>query len=438
MMCVARCLDGLFYYTTKVRKKSEMGKFLGCNLWRCRGNIVFLRTHKQKRNNGMSHTKDDLLRMGIVAHEIRHSQHRRAQWADYNGVGLYMVTLCVEGRSAVFGRLEGDIRATRGTEAFPHLVPTELGRVVLEEEIRKIHTVFPQVEVWQVAMMPDHIHLLLYIREPLPAKKRLGNVVGGFMGGCSRAWWRMTGRQTEADASGTTAGTTAGKTVGKAAVTGASASGVMGIVGAPRQSLFEEGYHDRIIKRPGMLENIKRYMADNPLRAMMRRTLPRLLERRLHLRIGQQDYAAFGCLFLLKRAEKEQVFYHRRDKTSGLPTEQTAAFLASRERQLNEARQGVVLVSPSISIPEQMVINAAIDERLPVINLQKEPIGPYWKPERHRFEACSRGTLLILAPWGIQDAYATDYARFHHLNDLAEEICSTTEVTLLDVASLTE
>lgn len=404
----------------------------------------------------MSHTKEDLLRLGIVARDIRHSQHRRAQWGDYNGIGLYMVTLCVEGRSAVFGRLEGDIRATRGTKAFPHLVPTELGRVVLEEEIPKIHGIFPQVEVWQVALMPDHIHLLLYIREPLPPKKRLGNVVGGFMGGCSRAWWRRI--QPEANASGTTAGTTAGSiagttagstagttggttassTAGTVAVPGASASGRVGISGASRRPLFEEGYHDRIIKRPGMLENIKRYMADNPLRAMMRRTLPRLLERRLHLRIGQQDYAAFGCLFFLKRAEKEQVFYHRRDKTSGQPTEQTAAFLAARDRQLSEARQGVVLVSPSISTPEQLVINAAIDECLPVINLQKEPIGPYWKPERRRFDACSRGTLLILAPWGIQEDYASDYARFHHLNELAEEICSTTEVTLLDVASLTK
>lgn len=138
----------------------------------------------------MSHTKEDLLRLGIMARDIRHSQHRRAQWGDYNGIGLYMVTLCVEGRSAVFGRLEGDIRAARGTKAFPHLVPTDLGRIVLEEEIPKIHGIFPQVEVWQVALMPDHIHLLLYIREPLPPKKRLGNVVGGFMGGCSRAWWR--------------------------------------------------------------------------------------------------------------------------------------------------------------------------------------------------------------------------------------------------------
>ena len=155
-----------------------------------------------------------------------------------------------------------------------------------------------------------------------------------------------------------------------------------------------------------MLDNIKRYMADNPLRALMRRQLPRLMESRLHLRIGTRDYAAFGALFLLKRAEKEQVFYHRHDKTTGLPTEQTEWYKNERKRQLAEAREGVVLVSPAISKGEKQVINAAIEEGLPVIHLQKEPIGPYWKPERKRFEACARGALLVLTPWGLEEELA--------------------------------
>ena len=201
-----------------------------------------------------------------------------------------------------------------------------------------------------------------------------------------------------------------------------------------RPSLFEAGYHDRIIKRPGMLDTIKRYMSDNPLRALMRRQLPHLMERRLHLRIGTRDYAAFGALFLLKRAEKEQVFYHRRDKATGVPTEQTEAYQRERERQLTEARGGVVLVSPSISAGEKQVINTAIEEGLPVIHLQKEPIGRFWKPERSRFEACARGTLLILAPWAFDEA--TDYARFHQLNELAAEICNTTDAVLLDMAEM--
>ena len=70
------------------------------------------------------------------------------------------------------------------------------------------------------------------------------------------------------------------------------------------------------------------------------------------------------------------------------------------------------------------------DKGYPLIHLQKEPIGPCWKPEKSRFEACTRGTLLILAPWGLDmmDPVAgvpsdSDYSRFHNLNTLAAELC---------------
>ncbi len=389
----------------------------------------------------MPHTKEELSRLGIKPRDIKHDQHRRAQWLDYGDVGLYMITMCVEGRKPVFGHLVGNWRAARGSEDFPHIVQSALAQRIINEELPKISRKYPQVEVWQATFMPDHIHLLIYVRSALPKGKHLGHVIGAFKGGCSRQWWGPGAGGPEAggpgaDATGTTAGTAAGTaagtTAGTAAVPTASAAGI-----TARRPLFEEGYHDRIIRRPGMLEVIKRYMSDNPLRAIMRRSLPDLLERRLHIRIGTHDYAAFGCLFLLKRAEKEQVFYHRKDRSTGIPTEQTEAFRESRLRQLAEARQGVVLVSPAISKGERIVINDAIDEGLPVIQLQKEPISQYWKPELRRFEACSRGMLLILSPWELDEDIAhgspvSDFARFHHLNDLAAEICATTEASLIN------
>ena len=433
----------------------------------------------------MPTSKEELLRRGITPHDIQHNQHRRAEWQDYGGSGLYMVTLCIEGRQALFGRLEGNIRAQRDTADFPHIVLSDLGRIVVEEELPKMHQFYPEIEVWKAAVMPDHLHLLLYVSKPLPKGKRLGDIIRSFKGGCSRAWWAQASaaRETALKSAGTAAAAPAAPAPAApapaalapaaaapaapapaAAPAAAAAVPVLSstVVGFKQPSLFESGFHDRIIKRPGMLDNIKRYMADNPLRALMRRQLPRLMERRLHLRIGTRDYAAFGALFLLKRAEKEQVFYHRRDKTTGLPTEQTEWYKNERKRQLAEAREGVVLVSPAISKGEKLVINAAIEEGLPVIHLQKELIGPYWKPERKRFEACARGALLVLTPWGLEEELeavtalksagttaagttaittaaattVTDYARFHRLNDLAAEICNTTDVVLLDLANL--
>ena len=415
----------------------------------------------------MPTSKEEMQHRGLHPHAVGHSQHRRAGWQPYGGKGLYMVTLCTEGRQPCFGHLEGDIRARRASAAFPHIVLSELGRAVLEEELPKMHRFYPQVELWQVAVMPDHLHLLIRVREPLPKGKHLGHIISGFKGGCSRAWWALLQAQscgaglaasmgTAVDTAGTTAAApaapaatapaapataTAAVPAASAAVPSAAApvaAPLAAPVAAPPPAgppLFEPGYHDRIIKRPGMLENIQRYMADNPLRALMRRQLPHLLERRLHLRIGSRDYAAFGALFLLKRAEKEQVFFHRRDKATGLATELTEDYRQERERLLSEAREGVVLVSPAVSTPEKLVIDTALGDGLPVIHLQKEPIAQYWKPERSRFEACARGTLLILYPWEL-DGLTTDYDRFHRLNELAAEICATTDAVLMEVATL--
>lgn len=396
----------------------------------------------------MPTSKEELLRRGLTPHEIQHNQHRRAEWQDYSGTGLYMITLCIEGRHPLFGHLEGIISAKRGQTDFPHIVLSPLGRAVLEGELPKIHRFYPQIEVWQVAMMPDHLHLLLYVAEPLPQGKRLGDIIRSFKGGCSRAWWgSRAAQETALKSTGTTAAPVPSlSSAVKPSPPVPSLSGALkpsppvpalssAVKPSPqRASLFEAGYHDRIIKRPGMLDIIKRYMNDNPLRALMRRQLPHLMERRLHLHIGTQDYAAFGALFLLKRAEKEQVFFHRRDAATGLPTEQTDAYRQERERLLAEAREGVVLVSPAISRGEKMVIDAAIEEGLPVIHLQKEPLAQYWKPELRRFEACARGSLLIMAPWGLDEHSPSDFASFHRLNDLAAEICKTTDAVLLNIS----
>ena len=396
----------------------------------------------------MPTSKEELLRRGLTPHEIQHNQHRRAEWQDYSGTGLYMITLCIDGRHPLFGHLEGIISAKRGQTDFPHIVLSPLGRTVLEGELPKIHRFYPQIEVWQAAMMPDHLHLLLYVAEPLPQGTRLGDIIRSFTGGCSRAWWGSSAAQETALSSAVKPSPPVPSLSGALKPSPPVPSLSSAVKPSPpvpalssavkpspqRASLFEAGYHDRIIKRPGMLDIIKRYMNDNPLRALMRRQLPHLMERRLHLHIGTQDYAAFGALFLLKRAEKEQVFFHRRDAATGLPTEQTDAYRQERERLLAEAREGVVLVSPAISRGEKMVIDAAIEEGLPVIHLQKEPLAQYWKPELRRFEACARGSLLIMAPWGLDEHSPSDFASFHRLNDLAAEICKTTDAVLLNIS----
>jgi len=137
--------------------------------------------------------------------------------------------------------------------------------------------------------------------------------------------------------------------------------------------------------------------------------------------------------FLLKNPDKVQVFFHRKN-AQGTPTHLTPEYAAEQARLLRSAEEGAVLVTPGISKGEQGVVAAALAARLPLILLQKEPITEFWKPPQGRFYACAEGRLLILAPWSL-DA-SSDYGRFHALNDLARDICQTTEARILNYSSL--
>jgi hypothetical protein len=123
--------------------------------------------------------------------ETKHNQHRRSFWHDYHQRGLYMITMVIGDRKRLFGTIAGRANGRPGTDDAPHVVLSELGRRVLEDEVPKIHRYYPEVEVWRVAIMPDHIHLLLWVRETLRGGKHLGMVVRGFKTGCTRAWWQL-------------------------------------------------------------------------------------------------------------------------------------------------------------------------------------------------------------------------------------------------------
>lgn len=274
--------------------------------------------------------------------------------------------------------------------------------------------------------MPDHWHGLLFVKDTLP--RDLSMVLSGFEGGCSRAMWNLEDIAAGRDP----AERPSQKVHGRA-------------------GLFEKGFNDGIVWRKGQLDNYKRYIMDNPRRALLRRLYPDLMRRCLHIEIAGRNYAAFGNIFLLKRPDKQQVFCHRWEQDTPFPRsvlrasarrkyEETEAFAEEREQWLAVARQGTVLVTPGISKGEQILKTDCITERLPLIHLQREPIGRYWKPEQSRFEACANGTLLILAPWALDEigdtiktlsdgttihiAADSDYSQFHNMNTLAAEICA--------------
>ncbi|MBQ0015859.1 MAG: hypothetical protein KBT04_02610 [Bacteroidales bacterium] len=388
-------------------------------------------------------------------YDTGHNQKRRHKKHRYNDVGTYLVTIVVEGRMSVFGSISGS----------PATVLSPLGLKVLNEDLPKIHAIYPMVEVWKpICIMPDHLHLIIRINSPLPPQKHLGTIVSAFKGGVTRAWHAMMNDRLTPAAQGQRLTPAAqgqrltpaaqGQQLTPAAQGQQLAPAAQGqrltpaVQGQRLTPLFEDNYNDRILMCDGQLKNWKAYLNANPYRWFVMHTRPDLMQRSLCVVIGGIRYGAFGNFMLLRHPEKVQVFFHRKmvddrltpaaqGQTSGwrpkIPTEQTLFWQKEHARLMEIAEQGDVLVTPGISECEKRIKNECISNLHRLIHIQDKPIGRYWKPEKSRFEACAAGTLLILAPWAEDLEGDSDYARFHNLNTLAASVCTLDADTAMQV-----
>ena len=341
---------------------------------------------------------------------MNQAMHRRLKSHDYNGRGIYMLTFSTAGRTPVLGSLvheEGDFR----------IVLTELGKHVAEE-IQALAIRYPQIKVLDYVVMPDHVHILLFVREQMP--QHLGRVVASLKAKCSQAWWQ---RQEETSTLKRTAQNECSTANGQPRPeSGAQPPRLVGGTSVPpplsprKPSLWEPGYHDRYLMHQGQLQTLHNYIHDNPKRLGIKRMRPDLFRVRQHLCIGEQEYASMGNIFLLKSAEKHQVFMHR-NATEGEILQETDRLMACCER-------GAVLVTPGISPGEKAIVHAAIEQGMPLILLRENGFAEYEKPHGRYFEACAAGTLLLLSPWEHHtDRRTISRSQCLSLNDMARSIC---------------
>ena len=350
------------------------------------------------------------------AGEKKASMKRRDDHHDYTERRMYMITLEVEGRRPVFGRLVGNAFAPKGSKDEPRIELTALGQAV-QSEWMGIHDYYPQIEVMAVQMMPDHMHGILFVREQLPV--HLGQVISGFKAGC-----RKIQRRLEADKEIAAEPQPAEK--GKpqpteSATTQEAGTAVSQQVAAqppypPLPPLFAKGYNDLILRSYEELGAWLNYLHDNPRRLLMKRAQPEWLRPFFGLQIGQHCFSGIGNRELLKAAKRKAVRVSRR-----LSDEEIAREV---ERYLEEARQGTVLVSTAISPGEKRVMRAAFDAGLPTIVIMENGFTPLSKPHGEQFYACGQGTLLMLSPWEHHnDKRKLTAAQCTQMNLMALELC---------------
>ena len=174
----------------------------------------------------------------------------------------------------------------------------------------------------------------------------------------------------------------------------------------------------------GQLQTLHNYIHDNPKRLGIKRMKPDLFSVRQHLCIGEQEYASMGNLFLLKRAEKHQVFIHR-SATEEEIQQETGRLMTCCER-------GVVLVTPGVSPEEKAIVHAVIEQGMPLILLRENGFAEYEKPHGRYFEACANGTLLLLSSWEYHtDRRTISRSQCLSLNEMARTNCDDTTTFVL-------
>lgn len=337
--------------------------------------------------------------------------HRRSQYCNYAGRGIYLITLCTEGRRPLLGELCGD------SPARAHVRPSELGREVLrcweaipaiqrdlaaQKSLRTHTTCHRDIELLGCQLMPDHFHGIIFIQQPMDIP--LGQVVWGFMAGTTKAYHAMI----------------------ESAITPTVRqhleTDIRSAYLPTSHPLWEKGYHDRPLTRKGQLQTMIAYLHDNPRRLFVRRHSARVFELRRGVQVGAQVFDAMGNHALLQRP-MHAVHVRRRFSGPERRAYMNACILA--------ARQGRVLVGAFISEYEQQVRAVALREGHAVIQLTTDLLTDYYKPLGELFDACGRGQVLLLSQRTTLDSFSRRITRAecNTLNTLAEEMAGVNSLS---------
>lgn len=344
--------------------------------------------------------------------------HQRNPMRDYRRRGIYLITLCTEGRKPLLGKLCGNSPKDATIE------PSELGKEVLKcwrsipsrqrtlatQKRRKTgENCRREIKLISYQLMPDHFHGILFVEEDMDIA--LGHVIHGFMVGCTKAYHKMIELENTPITQQIPASTFPAISRQPLFFNAAYSPNVA------LPPLWEKGYHDRPLTRNGQLRNMIEYLKDNPRRLFVRKHLAQYFHVQRGVRVGEHVFSAVGNMLLL-----DNIFHavHVRRRFGE----------EERKRYMNDcilaARRGKVLVGAFISEYEKMVRDVAIKEGHGLIQLTHEAFSEYYKPSGDLFDACSRGQLLLLSPNAQPQAFSHRITReqCNQLNALAESFTS--------------
>lgn len=293
---------------------------------------------------------------------------RRAEWHDYTGRAIYMITMLKAESCPAFSTI-------KALENNPDKTYSDLSPLgcIINNVIFNFSRKFPNVDIPAFAIMPDHVHIIVFIK--VAGVTSLGEVVRSIKGMCSASWRDFCHEEI-------------------------------------LTSVFLKGYHDRILTKKGQYEVMKRYVRDNPRRFYVKIHHPEYFNQIREVEINGKLYKMRGNFYLLDSPSKMAVKISRRY------TEE------EKERYkvgwIDNASRGGVLVSPFIHPEEKEILKRCIEVGGNVIHIVEKGFGPRSKPYGIFFDLCAQGRLLEIA---IDEFYLGKTENFRQkalaMNDLA-------------------
>lgn len=279
--------------------------------------------------------------------------NRRALHHDYRRPAKYLITMLKNPAVPAFAKIEGDVRVAEGEEA-PHSVISPTGSFIIQA-LELFTNKFPQIELRNYVIMPDHIHLCFHVKDNLP--NGLSLAIAGLKGKVSSLRHMALPEHLRA---------------------------------AEMVPVFEKGFNDRIAYTDGQWECQLHYVKENPRRYLFKKLFPDYLLKRWILMIGGEEFCAKGNIMLLKEPTLFIVKHHRR-----WTEQESNRYQAECKTRI---ANGEVPVSPFIHPKEKELRDFAIREGGCYIRICENGFANRQSATGYEFDLMTSGRLLLIAP----------------------------------------
>ena len=301
--------------------------------------------------------------------------NRRCRGHDYRSRCIYMITML---KATGVPRFSTIIRDERCKKISPVVKLSDVG-ILIQNNLAKLVTDYPELKVLARIIMPDHIHFELFVQQPL--QLHIGSILAEFKSNCSTSFRYKTDTKTN-------------KSV---------------------QSLFTPGFNDKIAFREGAKDAFYNYISDNPRRYLIKKHYPEYFYHKLMIDIEGRYCGLYGNMFLLDHPLKAAVKISRRKERTPELAQKTGLW----EEVLRS--QGV-LVSPFINPEEKKYYERAISSDTGIILIVNYTFSDRSKPYKKLFDLCAEGKLLIISTEQYLREQKITYPEAQYLNRIAAAI----------------